>query len=316
MSKKKRNRKKYNSNKYKTKTSKDKKLNKLDLKQQEFEDRQKIRNEKKIWLWLLLFPPIGIYRCFKYGAFKKWITTIITILFTLILILSADMMLYPHRVIDSKVEKMFNELNEYGICRDLENIGVLDNSHYIYNIISTKGEYDVYVSGENKKVEISGINKISPDRKMEYADDTIKDIYKKLYPEIIRFFNSSEIVDKYGEIKEVIESTSNSQTLKTEKGTYTFNLAYEQIESIYEHKPDGQMEKVYGKKAVINLPKQVEKVLEDREDTLGKLAEVISYKLTESTREYVIITHSNTYYKIVLDDDGTVTIYNADNNLN
>lgn len=272
-------------------------------------NRLEIRKREKIWLWLILFAPYGIYKAIKYKAFNKYVGIGMAILLSLIGILTFDSMYYPDRVLDNKMKETINSIEELGSFRAGEKIGAYKEDFIIYNIITSKGEFDLYIKGYNKE-DIIAINEISPDRKFVYTSEDFSKNLKDVFPEIIRFFNEEESETKFGKIEKVLETHDNSQKIKTSKGTYVFNVNYEQIESIFVVNEKGEQSKVLGKKPIIKLPKEIEKVLKKREDTLGEMADVISYKLTPTSREYIILMHNGNYHKIVLEDDKTITIYN------
>ena len=277
-----------------------------------YKNTNNVDTEKKerIWLWLILFPPYGIYKCIKNKSLNKFILISILVLFIFIFILVIDTISYPDRILDSKMKYNLDKISVLGDFRTGETIGMYKHDFIIYNVITSKGEYDIYTKGY-KEEDIVGINKISPDRKFIYYSDELPKTIKDVFPEIIRFFNEEDTEEKFGEIEDVLETNFKSQKIKTTKGTYLFNVDYGEIESVFIINENGTHSKLFSKEPVIELPSEINKVLKKRTETLGELAKVISYKLTPTTREYIVLMKNGRYYKIVLDDDKTITIYNG-----
>ena len=163
-------------------------IKKVDKLIEETVDKQNIRREQKIWLWLFLFPPIGVYKAIKFKAFDKKINIALIIFMIIGFILALDTMFYPNRVIDYKVEKAIESYTEdIGELRSYVKQGTLDDKFFIYSMITTKGEYDVYFSGDGK-LNIQYIYQLTPERKVVYKSENIPKGLDDIYPEIIRFF--------------------------------------------------------------------------------------------------------------------------------
>lgn len=267
-------------------------------------ENQSIRKDKYIWFWLILFPPIGLYKAIKYKAFNKSTIIFISILMVLTLLLGIDNILYPNRVIDSKMQRAIEKYEDIGTLRSYTKQGNLDNDFFIYNVVTTKGEYDIYFSGDGK-LKIEGINQLSPKREMVYISDNIPKEYENIYAEIIRFFNEEDIVKKYGTIKGYEDSKmENHQVIITDKGKYSINVEYGQVVAVFDINEDGTLEKSMQRNAKITLPDDISKMLSKNEKTIGSLKEVYAYKITNQTIEYYFINDKNTHYKVVkyLDD--------------
>lgn len=297
------------------KNKSNKKSDKENILSKDFLNRQKIRQNKHIWVWIIFLPPIGIYKAYKYKAFKNYIILFFILLFSLVAFLSLDVIIYPDRVIDNNVKKIIEEVSDsvdIGSYRNGSRIGSLNNKYIIYNVVTTNGIYDFYLNGKSGE-NVIAINQISPKRELILDNDfDIKD--KDLYAELLRFFNEKENKDTYGEVLEVISSLDETQTVKTTKGNYRFTILYEQVTSI-EKEVDEVYQSVYNKEPILTLPDNIKKILKKREKTLGKIANVISYKVTDKSIEYVILMHNENYYKIEVLDDGSVIIYDGDLNL-
>lgn len=271
-------------------------------------ENQKIRKEKKIWFWLILVPPIGIYKSFKYKAFSKAVNIFLLVLITIVLLLGLDTVIYPNRVLDAKVMKSIEKYEDIGEVRSFIKQGDLDDKFFIYNVITTTGEYDIYFSGDGK-FTIEGINQISPESKMIYKSDNIPDELDNIYAEIIRFFNEEDVVKEYGNIVGYKDGDmENHQIIITDKGEYSIEVEYGQVVAVFKENENGEYEKLMQRNAEIKLPNDISKALDRNKKTIGEVKEVYGYKITEETIEYFFTNDKNTHYKIVEYLDGSMEI--------
>lgn len=312
--------KKKKKNKKNTTKNKTNKINELDPKTEKTLNNliknQSIRKEKKIWFWLILFAPVGIYKAFKYKAFNKSTTIVMLSLTIITLILGVDNILYPNRVIDSKIEKVIENYQDIGDIRSYIKKENLDDTFLIYNVVTTKGEYDIYFSGDGK-LSIECINEISPKKEMIYKSDNFPKEYENIYAEIISFFNEEDVANKYGNITGYEDSDlENHQIIITDKGKYSINVEYGQVVSVFTIKEDGALEKSMQRNAEITLPNDISKALNRNEKTIGSVKEVYAYKITNETIEYYFINDKNTHYKIVKYLDGRMEIFLGSSNIN
>lgn len=272
-----------------------------------------IIKEHKILFWLILFPPIGLYKTYKYGILNKWISAIVGLLIVIFLILCIDVGMNPNRVTDMIIKEAVIELGTIGEPRYVTKKGYIDNKYLIYDVLTTDGKYNLYLKlDENNKYVIDGIFKIIPDiefiKEPSLLDEKIKDIF----PQILLFFNNEENKSKYGEIEELISTSENYQDIKTTKGTYTIEVKYDGITSIKSYDEEGTQEVVYTREVMINLPKQVKKFLKENEKEIGEITEIISCEITDSSIEYIFKNDNSSYYKVEYKNDGTLILYNGE----
>ena len=272
-----------------------------------------IIKEHKILFWLILFPPIGLYKTYKYGILNKWISAIVGLLIVIFLILCIDVGMNPNRVTDMITKEAIIELGTIGEPRYVSKKGYIDNKYLIYDVLTTDGKYNLYLKlDENNKYVIDGIFKIIPDiefiKEPSLLDEKIKDIF----PQILLFFNNEENKNKFGEIEELISTSENYQDIKTTKGTYTIEVKYDGITSITAYDEEGNEEVVYTREVMINLPKQVEKFLKDNKKEIGEMTEIISCEITNSSIEYIFKNDNSSYYKVEYKNDGTLILYNGE----
>ena len=230
-------------------------------------EKQEIRKKHWIWFWIFICPPVGLYKSFKYKAFNKFINWGLLCFMILSAIVGVDTVLNPTRVIDMKVKEKFEEV--VSDVRELSKIGTLDDTYYIYNIVATSGEYDVYFSTDGN-LEIEGINQISPTKDMIFVSDDFPEELKNVYPEIIRFFNEEGIKEEFGEILKVEDETlTDYQVISTTKGKFAFDIEYEQVVGVYEYVNDSY-EKVYQRSATIEMPKDVLRAIKKNKKEIKK----------------------------------------------
>ena len=268
-------------------------------------EKQKIRKEQWIWFWLFLFPPVGLYKAFKYKAFNKWINRALFCFMALSIILGVDTVLNPNRVVDTKVTERVEEVLSH--VREVSKIGVLDDTYYIYNIITNSGEYDVYFSTDGN-LTIEGINQISPSKDMIFTSDNFPEELKSVYPEIIRFFNEDGIKEEFGEILTVEDEMLNDyQVVSTTKGKFAFAVEYEQVVGVYEY-VNNAYEKVYQRTATIEMPKDILRAIKKNKKEIGEVKEVVEYVLTDETQEYTFINEEYQYFKAIKYLDGSIEL--------
>lgn len=185
-------------------------------------------------LWLILFFPIAIYKSIRYKILPKWGNILLIIFFALLIIISVDTIINPNRVVDNNVNKnLKNYTKDIGTILDIEQYDVIQD-YYIYDVITSNGRYDVYV---DNAFEIKAIKQIDLVSKNIYIAKDFEDQYKDVYSEIIRFINSNDI-NLSNKIDEIIETNDFSQTLKINDKEYTFNISYENVDSVVDENND------------------------------------------------------------------------------
>lgn len=197
-------------------------------------DRIELIKKHHFILWLILFFPIAIYKSIRYKILPKWGNILLIIFFALLIIISVDTIINPNRVVDSNVNKnLKNYTKDIGDILDVEQYDVIQD-YYIYDVITSNGRYDVYV---DNTFEIKAIKQIDLVSKNIYIAKDFEDQYKDVYSEIIRFINSNDI-NLINKIDEIIETNDFSQTLKINDKEYTFNISYENVDSVVDENND------------------------------------------------------------------------------
>lgn len=205
-----------------------------DKKENQKIDRIELIKKHHFILWLILFFPIAIYKSIRYKILPKWGNILLIIFFALLIIISVDTIINPNRVVDSNVNKnLKNYTKDIGDILDVEQYDVIQD-YYIYDVITSNGRYDVYV---DNTFEIKAIKQIDLVSKNIYIAKDFEDQYKDVYSEIIRFINSNDI-NLSNKIDEIIETNDFSQTLKINDKEYTFNISYENVDSVVDENND------------------------------------------------------------------------------
>lgn len=137
-------------------------------------------------------------------------------------------------MVDNNVNKnLKNYTKDIGTILDIEQYDVIQD-YYIYDVITSNGRYDVYV---DNAFEIKAIKQIDLVSKNIYIAKDFEEQYKDVYSEVIRFINSNDI-NLSNKIDEIIETNDFSQTLKINDKEYTFNISYENVDSIVNENND------------------------------------------------------------------------------
>lgn len=201
-----------------------------DKRKEEITNRVELIKKHHFILWLILFFPIAIYKSIRYKILPKCVNVLLIIFFVILIIVSLDTFINPNRVIDNKVNKnLKNYTKDIGTILDVEQYDIIKD-YYIYDVITSKGRYDIYV---DSAFEIKAIKQIDLVSKNIYIAKDFKEEYKNVYSEIIRYINSNDI-DLSNEVDEIVKTTDFSQTLKIKNKEYTFNISYENVDSVFD----------------------------------------------------------------------------------
>lgn len=300
---------------------KKKSLNKKFNKSEKISDNtikyQQLRKEHNIWIWLILFCPVGIYKSIKYKCFSKPINVLLVVTLLLCVVLGLDNVLYPDRVIDYNIKKTFKSISdEYdlGTYRFGEKVGTIESKYIIYTITSTNGEYDLYFSDSTGK-NISAIYSFEPEKGYILKSDEFTNLFKDIYPEILRLLTNKYLTNTYGEIQEIESTTDLTQTIKFTNGTFMFQVDKKAVISVYKINEDKSMLKVYNNgNNQPKIPPDISNYLKKNSKRIGDLGSIVSYVINEDNREYIIRMTNGNYHKLILYDNNTIEIYNAENN--
>lgn len=296
-----------NSKKYKKVTIEEERIkNKIN-------EKFEIMKKHKIILWLILFMPVGLYKCYKYGLFNKWVSIIIGILVSLVIIACVDVSLYPNRVADEKVKEAVSSLGTIGEPRYVSNRGYAGYEYIVYDVITTKGKYNLYIKRFDKnRYVIDGIYQIIPNREVIQEPYYLDEELKEVFPEIVVFFKDKENEFTYGVIESVLETEGNQQKIQTTVGIYLVESEYDGVTLV--QAVDGTVNNsnsIYIRSLLLNLPKDVEKFLKKNAKEIGNVSDIIEYNITESSIEYIFGTDEGKYFKLEHRDDGTIILYDS-----
>ncbi|CCL32475.1 TPA: hypothetical protein KOR49_002254 [Clostridioides difficile] len=273
----------------------------------ESSNRHEIRKKNHIWMYLVLLPPYGLYKAYRNKAFSKHTLLFMLIAFIMIFILTLDTIAYPNRVLDSKVTQSINNFKDIGTVRRVNKEGILYKKFFIYNTITTKGEYDVYLSNNNNTLKIDGINQTLPNRKMIYKNG-IEDNLNGVFAEIIRHI-SNDNKNIYGKIKSISKTYKNGQIINTEKGTFNFEVKFDNVINVFKLNKNNIYTKIYSEPPQIKIPNDISKIIKRNRKKIGNIKQVISYNLTPKAEEYIYLSDNGFYYKIVKDLNKEIKIF-------
>ena len=197
--------------------------NKLAKNKSENKTEKKDIKKLNIGLWLIFFPPVGLFYLYKYKIIPRILTIFISILLTILLIVITYNILNPYAIIDTNTEKNLKQYeSEIGQQISLERYDYNINNRYnIYDLVTNKGRYYVFVGNDNI---IYNITQISENRKVIYEDFDF--VYKGLFPEIISYYKGDI------PIYEIINTDVDKQTLKIDNKELVFNIIFENVYTI------------------------------------------------------------------------------------
>ncbi|MFE8095237.1 hypothetical protein DUD82_31375 [Bacillus toyonensis] len=269
------------------------------------------KGKRKLFLWLWLFPPYGIYILYKERRIHPALTTIFAVLLLCMIGLSVDMVLNPNRVHDEKAKEVMTEfigknaeLN-MGDFRDNKREGTVHVNKKnldLYKLYTTKGVYFVYLTSSNGlEYQIQEIEQAFPNRKEIYKKD--KGI--EIYPENILQINKEK--EKYGEYKSIESSNSdNEQVITTTKGTYQFFTRFQQVLKVVEIKGE-EKKTVFTTNAKPDFSKRTGKYVLKNKNKIGDVKELSVYSI-EADKQVFDFTTSKGIYRIQEFYDGRVIL--------
>jgi hypothetical protein len=277
--------------------------------------------KKKAFLWLMIFPPYGLYRLFKHRLIHRGLAIGIAVLFLLIVGLSVDIVLNPFRVQNNLALKSFTEFNSahtdlgLGDIRFVNRIGtktIGERKYDEYEAITKFGRFEIFFGSENgKEYVVEAIYETLPERELRYTTDGTKDVITDTFPEIVEFLNTEK--DKFGEYKSLVEKIDyNIERVETSKGIYEITLKYNQVSEVVQVEGD-KTTNVYEKAPEIKLIDNLQGLAEKNVETIGKVQKVLSYELFPSEQTQSVLTDKGEY-KLTYHDDGNYDVYRKDDN--
>ena len=271
--------------------------------------------EHKILFWMIVCFPVAIYRLVKYKIVPKFVSIILTIvlslLFFIIIICVYDTMVNPTRVVDNKVQE---ELKDYNIgkTRELEYLGKISKCG-IYDVITTKGYYHVYVSATNdKEIKIEGIKEILKNTTLKWSKN-LPQSYKNLPAPIIALFIEEK---EYEKTVKNIECTDLDQYLITYKdGTkYLFDIRYYKVYKIYEI-TNNKSELKYTCKTLIKFKKDFQDIINRNMKIYKNVKKINALEITQDTITYTFENFCGNSYRIIKYNDEKFDIQQSDDNI-
>ena len=272
--------------------------------------------EHHIVFWFIIFFPVAIYRLIKYKIVPKFVSILMLLIMSIILILiiigSIDMIKNPMRVADNKLLKEVKEYN-LGDTRELQYLGAMSDDFGIYEWITTKGYYHIYISIENKNdIKIEGIKELLSNKTVKWSKSLPKE-YKNIPAPILRLFIDER---NYGKDIESINMSDYNQYLITYKDNsiYEFDIQYYKVYQIYDVTNDNQ-ELLYTCKTLITFFDDFQKVIDNNMKIYKNVKTINALEITETKIEYTFENFCGNSYKIVKNNDGSYNIKESANNI-
>jgi len=277
-------------------------------------DKLLLISKHYILLWLLVFPPVAIYKCFKHKIFSKKINIIITIILISLTLLTSMVIIVdyfnPTGVLDTKVQEELEE-KDIGNIREITYLGMIDDKIGAYEIITTKGFYNIYISSsDNKTIQFEGIKDVINDETLD-SSKSFSEIYQKLNPETLAFFIEKPEYNK--DIKE-IEHRDNYDMITYKDGTILrFVNEYYIVSKVYEIQNGEEL--IYNRDVLIEFRKDFRRVLNKNDNIFKDIKEVNAYVVNENEIYYIFTNFCDNQYKIIKYNNGYYDLLQPDNNV-
>lgn len=253
-------------------------------------------------IWLLLFFPVALYKIYKYKIFPKWTRILITIFFVVCLIAIVDTILNPTRIEDNKIRDEI-EAYDVGTIFTLEQYDTVDNTYYVYDLITSTGRYDVYFSTDHK---IEAIKQIERQHKDIYIADDFP--YKDVFSEIIRHIDGDSNISF--NFEEIVSEDLGTQVIKIDGKEYTFIVSLEAVALIY---LDG--ETIYENSLPsIRMPQEIFEKASKKFSQVKNLWYVSGIDFTDKNYSIIFYTEDGGMFQFVVYEDGMIEVNVAKTN--
>lgn len=276
-----------------------------------FEEKEKIRSEHHIVLWLLLFPPVGIYKSIKYKGFSKFINFIFILIFVFLISLLTLILVNPYDLRNTRVEKILNDYEKYGEVLEyklVDELQIADSDYYVYECVTKLGIYNVYL---NRDEDFRMDYVYSFQNRSVILDEKILNDYKhQLYNEIFLFFQNEEHEKEYGKIEGLLTKTEAEeytfeikdenleyQGIKTSKGNYIIGCLYNQVVQIMDLDDNNKI--IYQQKPNLRLPnKTLSRLKSSKNKEVGTIQTVYGFEWSSEGSYYYFINTEGTVFQL------------------
>lgn len=297
------------SNKLKKETKKEIEKKELPKFLKNMEIREKNRREHHIFLWLILCPPVGIYKSIKYKGFHPILNTLFSFIFLLIVSTFFILFINPYEIKNTKVEKILSSYEKYGELLEykmIDNLLINDDEYYVYECITNLGIYNVYLNkSENLKIDYisSFLN-----RSVILDNNIIEDYQHQLYNEVFLFFQQEEIQDKFGTLTGLILKEENYnfvpkaelnlsyQGVHTTKGDFIIGSIYNQVIQVYDLNKKNQL--IYQRKPELRLPTESMSKLRQNKELAGDITSIYGFEWSSNAIYYYMINKDGKIFQL------------------
>jgi|HigsolmetaAR206D_1030411.scaffolds.fasta_scaffold00120_19 hypothetical protein len=266
------------------------------------------------WKWVAgwLIPPFGLSLLFPKSRFGRLLKIPLVILVGLILIISVDTVLYPHRVEDVLVKKEIigflseNKNLSLGEFRKSERVGAFalkKRVYLVYRMLTRNGSYDfILLVKKEGTYKTEAIYQTYPNEEWVTAKTF------PLPPRAMLVFYEHRT--KFGELQKVWNEKGEIMA-RTTKGTYQLTLEKGQLTEV--KNKSGKTE--WEHEIQYELPKRAVAYFRKHEKELGKIDMVFGYDMDPEKEIYRLSTDKG-WYRVDVYDDGTIKIFEAKPALN
>lgn len=275
-----------------------------------WEEREKSRREHHTLIWLILFPPVGIYKSIRYKGFSPFLNVLFILLFCLILFFAGFLFVNPYDITNPTIEKRLGNYEDYGEMLEYKLIAsptIDDQDYYVYEVITNLGIYNVYLN-RGSDMEIDYVSS-RLNRTVLLDQENFEDFNNALYNEIFLFFQQEEQREKFGNLTGLITQAEGEQYdfsptteleleyqgIKTTKGNYMAGCIYNQVVQIYDL---DQQEVLYQKKPELTMPNATMSMLTKNEEKTGTLETVFGFQWSSNASFYYLLNNENEIMRI------------------
>lgn len=297
------------SNKLKKESKKIEETKELPKFLKNMEMREKNRREHHIFLWLILCPPVGIYKSIKYKGFHPILNILFSFIFLFLIATFFILFTNPYQIKNTQVEKTLYSYEKYGDLLEykmIDNLMINKNEYYVYECVTNLGIYNVYLN-RSKDLKIDYVSSFL-NRSVLLDNEIIEDYKNQLYNEIFLFFQKEEIQNKFGKLTGLITANEkysfvpdsqlnlSYQGIHTTKGTYVVGSMYNQVIQIYDLNKDNQL--IYQRKPELRLPAESMSKLKENQDIVGEITSVYGFEWSSNSTYYYMINKEGKIFQL------------------
>lgn len=270
------------------------------------------KSKKPAWFWWVLFPPYALYGFLRYSPLKWYFKAPLLALLSLIVVLSIDLALSPHRVEEAHAETAMTDFLKKEATEEAlqkmerlgEGISFVEGekskgqSLVYYRVVTDISVYHVgFVAEEEKSLSVHQAEKLFPMRVWLTDDQVTK-------AEVAVWLKANE--EEVGKPLQLLEDDAENsvQRVKTSKGTYDVHYGNQRV---YEVNAIEGNESVFKEENAPALPEEVMNYLEENPERAGELVRVHAYEMQAGVESYYFTTSEGAFLSELF-PDGTIEL--------